>query len=162
MIQLNQFYVIILPTELNDMLISIKRKDLCLLTKDYQVLNEFSSLLTLFAEATSITLAENIPSISFVASIILTIYYDLLNEQSNVLFTLPLCETLLSSLISRFGGLLRQLSIDIDQTIKQRKSSGLYQDPIFLYSSFLDGKFKLHWIYKSSLALEEKILFVRK
>ncbi|CAF3794554.1 unnamed protein product [Rotaria sp. Silwood1] len=144
------------PTELNDILISIKRKDLCLLTKDYQILNEFSSLLTLFAEATSITQAENTPSISLVAPTILTIYYDLLNEQSNVLFTLSLCEALLSSLISRFGGLLEQLGIDIDKTIKQKNSSELYQDPIYIYSPFLDGKFKLHWVYESPLPLEKK------
>jgi hypothetical protein len=150
------------PTELNDILISIKRKDLCLLTKDYQILNEFSSLLTLFAEATSITQAENTPSISFIAPTILTIYYDLLNEQSNILFTLPLCETLLSSLISRFGGLLEQLGVELDKTIKQKNSSELYQDPIFIYSSFFDGKFKLHWIDESSLPLEKKTSLCEK
>jgi hypothetical protein len=140
LIQLKNSYVYhpqISPTELNDILTSIKREDLCLLTKDYQILNEFLSLLTLFAEATSITQAENTPSISFIAPTIITIYYDLLNEQSTLLFTLPLCETLLFSLISRFGGLFEQLGIEIDKTIKQKNSSELYQDPIFIYSPFL-------------------------
>jgi hypothetical protein len=60
------------------MLVAVKRKDLCLLTKDYQMLNEFVSLLTLFADATTITQSENTPSISFIAPTILAIYYDLL------------------------------------------------------------------------------------
>lgn len=146
----------ITPTELNDILISIKRKNLCLLTKDYQILNEFSSLLVLFAEATSITQAENIPSISFIAPTVSRIYYDLLNEKSNVLFTLPLCEALLSSLPARFGGLLEELGIDVDRKIKIKSSSELYQDLIFIYSTFLDGKIKLDWIDQSLLSLEKK------
>ncbi|CAF2045875.1 unnamed protein product [Rotaria magnacalcarata] len=63
------------PSELNEILISIKRKDLCLLAKDYQMLNEFISLLTLFTEATTLIQAENTPSISFIAPTVLTIYY---------------------------------------------------------------------------------------
>ena len=143
-------------TELNDILISIKRKDLCLLAKDYQVLNEFTSLLILFAEATTITQGENTPSISFIGPTLLAIYYDLLNERSNIQFTLPLCEALLSSVISRFGGLFEQLGVDIDNTIKQKSSSALYRDEIFIYSPFLDGKFKLDWIDESPLPLEKK------
>ncbi|CAF4088811.1 unnamed protein product, partial [Rotaria sp. Silwood1] len=81
------------PSELNEMLILVKRKDLCLLTKDYQMLNEFVSLLTLFADATTITQAENTPSISFIAPTVLAIYYDLVNEQSNVFYTSSLCHT---------------------------------------------------------------------
>jgi hypothetical protein len=40
-------------------------------------------------------------------------------------------------LISHFGGLFEQLGIEIDKTIKQKNSSELYQDPIFIYSPFL-------------------------
>ncbi|CAF4193426.1 unnamed protein product, partial [Rotaria magnacalcarata] len=70
------------PSELNEILVFVKHKDFCLLAKDYQMLNEFLSLLTLFAEATILTQSENTPSISFIAPTVLTIYHDLLYEQS--------------------------------------------------------------------------------
>lgn len=143
-------------SELNEILALVKRKDLCLLSKDYQMLNEFVSLLTLFADATTITQAENTPSISFIAPTILAIYDDLLNEQSNVVYTSPLCSTLLTSLITRFGGLLEEVGVSIDKSIKQKSSSELYRDRIFICSPFLDAKFKLHWITESSLPLGKK------
>ena len=143
-------------TELNDILVSIKRKDLCLLTKNYQMLNEFLSLLTLFADATTIIQSENTPSISLVGPTILSIYYDLLDEQSNITFTSSLCQTLINSLISRFGGLLEETGVDIDKSIKQKNTSELYKDPLFIYAPFLDGKFKLNWIMESPLPLEKK------
>ncbi|CAF3089987.1 unnamed protein product [Rotaria socialis] len=143
-------------SELNEILISLKRKDLCLLAKDYQMLNEFMLLLTLFAEATTLTQAENTPSISFIAPTVLTIYYDLVYEQSNILYTSSLCKSLLTSLIARFGGLLEELGVTIDKSIPQKSSSELYRDQIFIYSSFLDGKFKLDWVLESSLPLEKK------
>ncbi len=143
-------------TELNEILIALKRKDLCLLTKDYQMLNEFLSLLTLFADATTITQAEDTPSISFIAPIVLSIYNDLIDEQSNVMYTSSLCQALLNSLVSRFGGLLERLGVDIDKSIKQKQSSELFKDEIFIYSPFLDGKFKLHWITESSLPVGTK------
>jgi len=89
-------------SQLNEILISIKHQDLCLLTKSYQILNEFSSLLILLVEATTITQSEKTPSISLVTSKILAIYFDLLSERENVLFTLPLCGALFSSLLARF------------------------------------------------------------
>ncbi|CAF4794697.1 unnamed protein product [Rotaria sp. Silwood1] len=149
-------------SELNEMLILVKRKDLCLLTKDCQMLNEFVSLLILFADATTITQAENTPSISFIAPTVLAIYYDLVNEQSNVLYTSFLCHALLTSLVSRFGGLLEELGVSIDKSIKQKNSSKLYRDQIFIYAPFLDGKFKLHWITESSLPLETKTVICDK
>lgn len=143
-------------TDLNEILISLKRKDLCLLTKDYHMLNEFLSLLILFADATTITQAEDTPSISFIAPILLSIYYDLIDERSNMTFTSSLCEALLNLLLCGFGGLLEQLGINIDKSIKQKKSSDLFKDEIFIYSPFLDGKFKLDWVTELSLPLETK------
>ncbi|CAF3800478.1 unnamed protein product [Rotaria socialis] len=64
--------------------------------------------------------------------------------------------SLLTSLISRFGGLLEELDVIIDKSIPQKSSSELYRDQIFIYSPFLDGKCKLHWIVESSLPLEIK------
>jgi hypothetical protein len=126
------------------------------------MLNEFSSLLILFADATTITQSENTPSISFIAPTILAIYYDLLNKKSNVLHTSSLCDTLLNSLVSRFGGLLQELGVDIDKSIKPKSSFELYRDQIFIYSPFLDGKFKLHWITESSLPSEIKTIICDK
>ncbi|CAM4983775.1 unnamed protein product, partial [Rotaria socialis] len=70
---------------------------------DYQMLNEFVSLLTLFAEATTTTHAQHVPSISIVAPSILAIYQDLLLERANVKHASSLCGCLLESLLSRFG-----------------------------------------------------------
>jgi hypothetical protein len=136
-------------------LISIEREDLCLLTKDYKILNEFVSLLTLFAEATTITPTEKTSSISFIVPTILTICYDLLNEQSNMLFYLTLCEVLLCSLISWFDDLLDVIDIDIDKIIKKKSSSEHNKDEILIYSPFLNGKFKLYWITESLSSLEK-------
>ncbi|CAM2727617.1 unnamed protein product [Rotaria socialis] len=45
------------------MLTELKRKDLCLGTRDLAMLNEFVSLLVLIGEATTVTQAQNTPSI---------------------------------------------------------------------------------------------------
>ena len=124
--------------------------------------NEFISLLTLFAEATTSTQSENTPSISFIAPIVLAIYYDLLCEQSNILYTMSLCSSLLTSLISRFGGLLEELGIIIDKSVQRKSSSELYHDQIFIYAPFLDGKFKLHWVLEYHYHQTSKIDFVIK
>ncbi len=65
-------------------------------------------------------------------------------------------------MISRFGGLLEELGVSIDKSIKQKSLSDLYRDQIFIYSSFLDGKFKLHWIVESSLPSETKTIVCDK
>ena len=102
--------------------------DRCLLAKDYQILNEFISLLTLFVEATTKIQSENTPSISFIAPTVLNIYYDLLQEQSNIFCANSLCNSLLNSLISTFSGPLEELGIIIDEPIKQKSSSEAYRD----------------------------------
>mgnify|MGYP002474366779 CR=1 FL=1 len=149
-------------SDLNDILTSIKRQELCLLTKDYQILNEFVSLFILLAEATVITQSEKTPSVSFVAPTILAIYFDLLSEKENVSFTLPLCKALLSSLISRFGGLFEQLEIEVDKPIKPKTTYDYFKDPLFIYTPCLDGKFKLHWINESLLPPEKKKFLCEK
>ncbi|CAF4948834.1 unnamed protein product [Rotaria socialis] len=83
-------------------------------------------------------------------------FLSLLTLFSNILYTLSLGSSLLTSLISRFGGLLEELDVIIDKSIPQKSSSELYRDQIFIYSPFLDGKCKLHWIVESSLPLEIK------
>ncbi|CAF1494749.1 unnamed protein product [Adineta ricciae] len=149
-------------SDLSDILTSIKRQDLCLLTKDYQILNEFISLFILLAEATVITQGEKTPSISFVAPTILAIYFDLLSEKEDVTFTLPLCKALLSSLISRFGDLFEQLDVEVDKSIKPKTTYDYFKDPLFIYTPSLDGKFKLHWINESSLLPEKKKFLCEK
>lgn len=84
------------------------------------MLNEFVSLLVLFGEATTVTQAQNTPSISLVAPSIISIYYDLINEQNSITYTSTLCKALLSSLIAHFGDLLEQLNIEFDTTIKKK------------------------------------------
>lgn len=140
------------PSDLNDALIQTQHRELCLKTADYQMLNEFISLLTLFAEATTITQAQNTPSISIVAPSILAIYDDLLSERTNIKYTSSLCECLLDSLLSRFGGMLEGmlLVVDISEKKKNKKFYDVFKDPVFLVAPFLDGRFRLNWISSSS------------
>jgi len=144
------------PSGLNDVLIQTQHRELCLKTADYQTLNEFASLLTLFAEATTTTQTQNAPSISIVAPSILSIYDDLLLERTNIKYTSSLCECLLDSLLSRFGGMLEEmlLVIDIPEKKKNKKFYDVFKDPVFLVAPFLDGRFRLNWI-SSSTHLEQ-------
>ena len=142
--------------DLNEILTETQHRDLCLKSSDYQILNEFVSLLALFAEATVTTQSESTPSISIVAPSILAIYDDLLLEQTTVKHTSSLCETLLNSLTSRFGGLLEQMLIDvkISDKKKNKRFYNLFKDPIFLIAPFLDGRFRLRWTCVSAISEE--------
>jgi hypothetical protein len=142
------------PTDLNDILVKTQHRDLCLKPLDYQVLNEFVSLLALFADATTTTQAQNTPSISMVAPSILSIYQDLNFERGNVKHTSSLCECLLESLSCRFGGLLEQMCIRVDVADKKKNKRfyDLYKDPVYLIAAFLDGRFRLQWTSSSLLS----------
>jgi hypothetical protein len=150
-----EFSIAIPTIELNEILIELKYTNLCLNARDLVMLNEFVALLSLLAEVTITTQRQNSPSISFVAPSILAIYLDLKNEKNNIQHTTPLCNALISSLLSRFGGLLEQLEIDVNETgiefQKKKQFYDLYKDPVFLFTPFLDGMFKLDWIIESSL-----------
>ncbi|CAF4059680.1 unnamed protein product [Rotaria sordida] len=156
--------ILAIPTlELNEILIELKHSNLCLNVRDLAVLNEFVALLSLLAEVTTTTQRDNSPSISLVAPSILAIYFDLKNEKNNIQHTTTLCNALISSLLSRFGGLLEQLEIDVNETgiefKKKNQFYDLYKDPVFLFTPFLDGMFKLNWITESFLpdAAKERI-----
>ncbi|CAF2641017.1 unnamed protein product [Rotaria sp. Silwood2] len=66
-----------------------------------------------------------------------------------------LCDALLSSLLSKFGGLLEQMEVDFNELNinfqMNKKFYDLYKDPVFLFSPFLDGMFKIRWITESLL-----------
>ncbi|CAF3595721.1 unnamed protein product [Rotaria sp. Silwood1] len=130
------------------------------------MLQEFVALLSLFAEATTATQRQNSPSISFVAPSILAIYFDLINEKKNIQYTTALCDALLSSLLSKFGGLLEQMEVDLNELNinfqMKEKFYDLYKDLVFLFSSFLDGMFKIHWITESLLPDSTKNDYVKK
>ncbi|CAF1054372.1 unnamed protein product [Rotaria sordida] len=156
--------ILAIPTlELNEILIELKHSHLCLNVRDLAVLNELVALLSLLAEVTTTTQRDNSPSISLVAPSILAIYFDLKNEKNNIQHTTTLCNALISSLLSRFGGLLEQLEIDVNETgiefKKKNQFYDLYKDPVFLFTPFLDGMFKLNWITESFLpdAAKERI-----
>ncbi|CAF4583275.1 unnamed protein product [Rotaria sp. Silwood2] len=136
--------------ELNEVLAELKYKHLCLKRRDLTMLHEFVTLLSLFAQATTVIQQQKSPSISFVAPSILAIYFDLLNEKKNIQYTTALCDALLSPLLSRFGGLLEQMEIDLTECNvsfqMNKKFYDLYKNPVFLFSPFLDGMFKIRWI----------------
>ena len=141
--------------ELNNVLGQLKYGHLCLNSRDLTMLQEFVDLLSLFAQVTTATQCQNCPSISIVAPSILNIFFDLINEKNNVQHTKSLCNALLSSLLSRFGGLLEEMEIkvtDYDIAFRaNKKFYDLYKDPVFVLSPFLDGMFKTRWITQSLL-----------
>ena len=147
------------PSDLNDILTQTQHRDLCLKSLDYQMLQEFVLLLTLFAEATTATQAENIPSISIVAPSILYIYQDLLLERTNIKHSSSLWECLFESFVARFGGLLEQMliNVDIDEKKKNKRFYDRFKDPVFLLAPFLDGRFRLQWISCSTLSDEVQV-----
>ena len=66
-----------------------------------------------------------------------------------------MCDALLSLLLSGFGSLLENLEINLSEAgvgfKVNKKFYDLYKDPVFIFSPFLDGMFKLNWINESSL-----------
>jgi hypothetical protein len=141
---------------LSDLLMDQKRSDLALSMKDCNILREFTSIFTLFAEATTRTQAEQSVSISLVAPSVLGIYFDLENEMKLTKYSSALCNALIYSLKQRFGGLFLNLEIPIDDSIKHRSTFGLYSDDIFFISTFLDGQFRLRWVLQSGLPEDTK------
>lgn len=141
---------------LNDLLTEQKKSELILSMKDLSILREFISIFTLFAEATTKTQTESSVSISLVAPSILGIYLDLENEQTQIKYTTSLCNALINSLKERFGGLLLNLEIPVDDHISRRSTFELFSDSVFLIATFLDGQFRLRWIVQSSLPQDIK------
>jgi hypothetical protein len=141
------------PTLLNDILRDAGRPDLVLTTRDISVLQEFVTVFALFAEATTRTQVENSTSISLVAPIIMSIYFDLQNEQTNCKYVGAMCRALITSLKERFGGLLERFEL-FDHIIspKKRTTYELYKDDFYLIAPFLDGQFKMRWIDRSNLS----------
>ena len=133
-----------------------KKNELILSIKELNILREFISIFTLFAEATTKTQADQCLSISLVAPSILGIYFDLEHESKICKYSRSLCNMLMHSLKQRFGGLLLNLGIPIDDTIKPRNTFSLFYDDIFLISTFLAGHFRLRWILQSALSDEIK------
>ena len=117
----------------------------------------------LFAQATTQTQATDSPSISLVVSSLLAIYTDLAEElrrRTNLRFTSSIAEELLLSLCGRFGGLFEKLGVKINSGVKKRSTFTLHADLIFPISTFLDGKFKLHWLNSAPLSDAEKQVFI--
>ena len=144
-------------TLLNDLLRNIDRADLVRTARDIFILQEFVSIFALSAEATTCTQSETSASISLVAPSILSIYFDLEHEQSSCKYVGSLCRMLLNSLRERFGGLLERCEIFDENTIsvKKRSTYGLYKGDLYLITPFLDGRFKLKWVF--SLDLTESV-----
>lgn len=132
-------------------------------SEEASILTEFVNLLELFAQATTQTQATDSPSISLVVPSLLAIYTDLAEElrrRTNLRFTSSIAEELLLSLCGRFGGLLEKLGVKINSGVKKRSTFTLYADLIFPISTFLDGKFKLHWLNSAPMSDAEKQFFV--
>ncbi|CAF0941124.1 unnamed protein product [Rotaria sordida] len=140
---------------LNDILTELGKKELCLTEKNKEILDEFMGLLYLFNEATVLTQADQTVTISIVGPILLNILSDLEFERTKSERTSLLCDALVSSLKTRFGGFYKHFNINTDNcTVKintNANTSFLYTDSIFLISPVLDGRFKFQWINDCAL-----------
>ncbi|CAF1534752.1 unnamed protein product, partial [Rotaria sordida] len=116
-----------------------RKPELVLSMKDLAVLREFISIFTLLVETTNRTQAEQCVSISLVAPSVLGIYYDLENELKLCKYISSLCNALIISLKERFGGLLLNLGIPVDDHIKRRKIKSSY---IYCFRNRLCDKIK--------------------
>ena len=133
---------------LNNLLVEQNKNELLLSTKDLTILREFVSVFALFSEATTRAQTEQCVSISLVAPSIIGIYYDLENELKSCKYA--------NSLKERFGGLLINLEILVDNHSSRKNTFDLFSDEIFLISSFLDGQFRLRWVLQSALPEDSK------
>ena len=101
----------------------------------------FIALLSLVAEATTASHRQKTLFILFVASSVLAVVFDLINEKEKIQHTTALGDALLSSLLSRFVDLLEQMEIDLselDINFQVNKTFyHLYKDSLFLFSPFL-------------------------
>ncbi|CAF1305900.1 unnamed protein product [Rotaria sordida] len=77
MMKIKQAFLEISHTLLNDLLRNVDHADLVLTTRDIVILQEFASIVALFAEATTRGQSETSASISLIAPSILSIYFDL-------------------------------------------------------------------------------------
>jgi hypothetical protein len=113
------------------------------------------TLLCLFNEATILTQADQTITISIVGPILLNLLSDLELERKKSERVYLLCDALISSLKTRFGGFYKHFSIETDNCkVKintNANTSCLYGDPIFLMSAVLDGRFKFQWINDCTL-----------
>ncbi|CAF4552392.1 unnamed protein product, partial [Rotaria socialis] len=140
---------------LNDILIKLDKKELCITEKNKEVLDEFMTLLYLFNEATVLIQADQTVTISMVGPILLNLLSDLELERKKSERVYLMGDALISSLKTRFGGFYKHFSIDTDNCkVKintNANTSCLYGDPIFLMSAVIDGRFKFQWINDCTL-----------
>jgi len=142
---------------LNSILTDLKKNDLILNSRDRKILEEFISLFELFDEATVLTQGESYATISLVAPTVLGILFDLERElSSSTLILVSLCKTLISSLKSRFSGLLRHFEIDVP--VDSHCMSERFSDVIFLIAPLLDSRFKLLWFNNLSSVVKSRVL----
>ena len=125
-------------------------------------MSESVNLFELFAQATTQTQSNDSSSISLVMPSLLAIHGDLteeLSHRTNLRYTSSIAEALVLSLYGRFGGLLEQFGVKIKDDVRKRSTFALYNDRIFPLSTFLDGKFKLHWLNGVPMSDSEKHVF---
>ena len=134
-------------------MIDLKKNDLILTTRD----EEFVSLFELFNEATVLTQGESYGTIGLVAPPVLGILNDLQHEfSSSTLILVSLCKTLISSIKSRFSGLLRHFEIDVP--FYSHSTSERFADAIFLVSPLFDARFKLVWLDNLHIDVKAHVL----
>ena len=149
--------VLAIPTsKLNSILMDMKKNNLVLNTKDRKILEEFVALFELFNEATVLTQGDSYATITLVAPSILGILYDLERELSSQTLNLSsLCKTLISSIKSRFSGLLRHFDIEVPEA--GYSMSERFADLIFIISPIFDARFKLLWLNNLKIDVKTRV-----
>ena len=142
---------------INSILTDLKKNDLILGSKDRKTLEEFVSLFELFNEATVMTQGESYATVTLVAPTVLGILFDLERElNSSTLTLLSLCKALISSIKSRFSGLLRHFEMEVPYN--SFSMSERFSDVIFLVAPLFDARFKLLWLDNLDTVVKMRVL----
>jgi hypothetical protein len=113
--------------------------------------------LELFHEVTILTQGESYATIGLVAPTVLDILYDLKRQlSSSTLILVSLCKALISSIKSRFSGLLRHF--EIDAPFDSHSMSERFSDVVFLICPFLDARFKSLWLNNLPTDVKTRVL----
>ncbi|CAF5054580.1 unnamed protein product, partial [Rotaria sp. Silwood1] len=100
---------------------------------------------------------ESYATISLIIPTVLGILFDLERElSSSTLILASLCKALISSIKSRFSGLLHHVEIDV--SFDSYSMSKRFSDVIFLIYPLLDGRFQLLWLNTLHTDVKARVL----
>jgi len=141
-------------SQLSNVLEAQGQKHLIFNARELSQLNELVEILDPFSEATNLTEGDKVVTISYALPCVLALINHLHDMRHKVKFCSSICFALLSSLKSRFDGLLQRVQVPISQRVSDSRILPFGSD-IYILSTFFDPRFKLMWI-DNELRMDDK------